>query len=169
MRSHWQFFQSCAVTPEFTSLEYSWVCFRLSRHNLILHNSLSPLLYTLYMPKPVSLTFVDLYCHKERILCNSSLFHSENSLRLALVTCRLEVIFMSSRIGWKPSFSDLLHNSVFRRLSKILKCKHLCSALKIHVHIYSCSLTQNKKKPIKSLFSPAPTNPMFFPNVSNSC
>ena len=36
------FRKSCAVTPEFASLEYSWVCFCLSWHNQILHNSLSP-------------------------------------------------------------------------------------------------------------------------------
>ena len=39
-------FQSWVVTPEFASLEYSWVCFRLSRNNRILHSGLSPSLYT---------------------------------------------------------------------------------------------------------------------------
>ena len=48
-----------------------------------------------------------------------------SSSRSAIVMWRLEVTFMSSRLGWKPSFSNFLQSTVFKRLSQILTCKHL--------------------------------------------
>ena len=88
------------------------------------------------MPKLVRLTFVNLYCHEERTLCNSSSLYPESSLMLAMVACRLEVIFINFRLDCKACFSNFLHSSVFRGLSKILTCKHLC----IYSNVWDCAI-----------------------------
>ena len=63
---------------------FPWFGFRLLRHNWILDN----FSLTVYLPKLVSLTFVNLYCHEERILYNFSSLHPESSLTFAMVSCR---------------------------------------------------------------------------------